>query len=172
MCVQFGALDDNLTPVLEEIEFYQITLTTDDNADVLAERSLANFFIEDNDGKVLLNMYVSIRMTNIACFIIYQHLAMYMYMYVNAEQKQQSLTIVFTHRCNYSHCYAHHHNYGRYDSNRCVYSTEGHSVWTDERTKIHSHCELGNYVYGNKVFFWHVHACVSSYQAKSFLIKI
>ena len=44
MCVQFGALDDNLTPVLEEIEFYQITLTTDDNADVLAERSLANFF--------------------------------------------------------------------------------------------------------------------------------
>ena len=54
MCAQFGALDDNLAPVLEDIEFYQISLTTDDNADVSPELALTNVFIEDNDGKFLL----------------------------------------------------------------------------------------------------------------------
>ena len=54
VCAQFGASDDNINPVLEDTEFYQILLTTDDNADVLPERALTNVFIEDNDGKLFL----------------------------------------------------------------------------------------------------------------------
>ena len=53
VCAQFGALDDDLAPVLEDTEFYQ---TTDDNADVSPELALTNVFIEDNDGK--LSLYV------------------------------------------------------------------------------------------------------------------
>ena len=52
VCVQFGAVDDIIVPVIEDIEFYQISLTTTDNiAQVLQELSVANVFIEDNDGK-------------------------------------------------------------------------------------------------------------------------
>ena len=47
---QYGAVDDNLLPILEDIEFYQISLTSDDNADVIPEHSVALIFIEDNDG--------------------------------------------------------------------------------------------------------------------------
>ena len=47
---QYGSVDDNLSPILEGIEFYQISLTSDDNADVIPERSIAMIFIEDNDG--------------------------------------------------------------------------------------------------------------------------
>ena len=54
MCAPFRALDDDLAPILEDIEFYQISLTTDDNADVSPELALTNVFIEDNDGKLLL----------------------------------------------------------------------------------------------------------------------
>ena len=55
MCVQFGAIDDDIiAPLLEDIEFYQITLTTADNADIDPDLSIANVFIEDSDGKLFL----------------------------------------------------------------------------------------------------------------------
>ena len=168
VCVQFGSLDDNLAPILEEIEFYQITLTTDDSADVLAERSLADFFIEDNDGKVLLNMYVSIRMTKIAHFIIYQHLAMYVYIYVNAEQGNKAsllflptgatiaivmptITIVED----------------MTPIDVCIVLRDIQSGLMRE-LRYTLTVNLGTACMSVK-FFWHVHACVSSYQAKSFL---
>ena len=49
-CVEFGALDDNLDPILEDVEFYQVSLTSDDNADILPDFSVADIFIIDNDG--------------------------------------------------------------------------------------------------------------------------
>ena len=60
VCRNFGTLDDNTDPILEDVEFYQIQLTTDDDNAVVAEnRSIANIFIEDNDGQffvlILLN---------------------------------------------------------------------------------------------------------------------
>ena len=48
-CVEFGSVDDNLEPILEDVEFYQISLTTDDNAGILPELSVADIFIIDND---------------------------------------------------------------------------------------------------------------------------
>ena len=53
---QYGAVDDNLSPILEDIEFYQISLTSDDNADVIPEHSVALIFIEDNDGMFIICM--------------------------------------------------------------------------------------------------------------------
>ena len=50
VCGEFGSLDDNTDPILEDVEFYQILLTSDDNAVVAENRSIANIFIEDNDG--------------------------------------------------------------------------------------------------------------------------
>ena len=51
VCGEFGSLDDNTDPILEDLEFYQIQLTTFDSTAVVAEnRSIANIFIEDNDG--------------------------------------------------------------------------------------------------------------------------
>ena len=50
VCGMFGSVDDAIEPILEEVEFYQIALTTDDSADVVPDRSIANIFIEDNDG--------------------------------------------------------------------------------------------------------------------------
>lgn len=47
---QYGSVDDNLAPILEDIEFYQISLTSGDSADIIPERAIANIFIEDNDG--------------------------------------------------------------------------------------------------------------------------
>ena len=49
-CAMFGAIDDNLNPILEEIEFYQISLTTGDNADIEPNQSVADILIIDNDG--------------------------------------------------------------------------------------------------------------------------
>ena len=51
VCGMFGSLDDNIAPILEDVEFYQIELTTADTAEIMAGRSIANIFIEDNDGK-------------------------------------------------------------------------------------------------------------------------
>lgn len=50
-CTQYGSVDDNPSPILEDVEFYQISLTSDDAADVIPELAIANIFIEDNDGK-------------------------------------------------------------------------------------------------------------------------
>ena len=50
VCVEFGAVDDNLAPILEDTEFYQVVLSTDDDAIVIPELSTANIFIFDNDG--------------------------------------------------------------------------------------------------------------------------
>ena len=50
---EYGSVDDNLSPILEDIEFYQISLTSDGNADVIPEHSVALIFIEDNDGKFI-----------------------------------------------------------------------------------------------------------------------
>ena len=50
VCVMFGAIDDNLNPILEDTEFYQISLTTVDNADIEPSQSVADIFIIDNDG--------------------------------------------------------------------------------------------------------------------------
>lgn len=52
-CEEFGAVDDNTDPVLEGIEFYQIEVTTLDNADIEPGREIATIFIEDNDGWIL-----------------------------------------------------------------------------------------------------------------------
>ena len=48
-CAMFGAIDDNLNPILEDTEFYQISLTVD-NADIEPSQSVADIFIIDNDG--------------------------------------------------------------------------------------------------------------------------
>lgn len=53
-CTQYGSVDDNLSPILEDVEFYQISLTSDDDADVIPELAIASIFIEDNDGKISL----------------------------------------------------------------------------------------------------------------------
>ena len=50
VCAMFGAIDDNLDPILEDIEFYQISLTTGDNADIEPNQSVADILIIDNDG--------------------------------------------------------------------------------------------------------------------------
>ena len=50
-CGMFGSLDDNDAPILEELEFYQITLTVGDTAVVEPGSSVADIFIEDNDGQ-------------------------------------------------------------------------------------------------------------------------
>ena len=50
VCVRFGVIDDIRNPLIEDIEFYQISLTADDGVQVLQELSVANVFIEDNDG--------------------------------------------------------------------------------------------------------------------------
>ena len=57
-CVEFGALDDNLDPILEDVEFYQLSLTTDDNADIIPELSVADIFIIDNDGIYVEAYYI------------------------------------------------------------------------------------------------------------------
>ena len=51
VCAMFGAIDDNLNPILEDIEFYQISLTTGDNADIETNQSVADILIIDNDGE-------------------------------------------------------------------------------------------------------------------------
>ena len=51
VCMRIGAIDDEL---IEDIEFYQISLTSDDSAEVVQELSVANVFIEDNDGKLII----------------------------------------------------------------------------------------------------------------------
>ena len=51
---EYRAVDDNLSPILEDIEFYQISLTSDGNADVIPEHSVALIFIEDSDGKFMM----------------------------------------------------------------------------------------------------------------------
>ena len=50
VCVRMEVIDDTL---IEDIEFYQISLTSDDSAEVVQELSVANVFIEDNDGKLI-----------------------------------------------------------------------------------------------------------------------
>ena len=50
MCENFGAIDDNLQPVLEGIEFYQLRLSTQDDAVIETGLETATIFIEDNDG--------------------------------------------------------------------------------------------------------------------------
>ena len=51
---EYGSVDDNLAPILEDIEFYQISLSSDDSADVDPDRSIAMIFIEDNDGMFVI----------------------------------------------------------------------------------------------------------------------
>ena len=51
-CGMFGSVDDNGAEVLEELEFYQISLSTSDAAIIAPGRSVANIFIEDNDGRL------------------------------------------------------------------------------------------------------------------------
>ena len=51
VCMRIGVLDDEL---IEDIEFYQISLTSDDSAEVVQELSVANVFIEDNNGKLII----------------------------------------------------------------------------------------------------------------------
>ena len=53
VCASFGANDDIVGEVLEDLEFYQISLTTpEENAVVDPALSLANVFIRDNDGRL------------------------------------------------------------------------------------------------------------------------
>ena len=49
-CAMFGATDDNLRPVLEDIEFYQVSLSSTDSVDFEPGMDVADIFIEDNDG--------------------------------------------------------------------------------------------------------------------------
>ena len=51
-CEDFGAADDNVFPgtFLEDIEFYQVQLSTQDNAFIEPGLQRATIFIEDNDG--------------------------------------------------------------------------------------------------------------------------
>ena len=50
VCASVRALDEH---VIEDLEFYQISLSSSDVADIVPELSLANVFIMDNDGKLL-----------------------------------------------------------------------------------------------------------------------
>ena len=55
VCASFGTIDDTIIvgKVLEDLEFYQISLTTpEENAVVDPALSLANVFIRDNDGRL------------------------------------------------------------------------------------------------------------------------
>ena len=53
VCASFGAFDDIVGEVLEDLEFYQISLTTpEDDAVVDPALSLAIVFIRDNDGRL------------------------------------------------------------------------------------------------------------------------
>ena len=53
VCESFGAVNDVVGQVLEDLEFYQISLTTpEDDAVVDPALSLANVFIRDNDGRL------------------------------------------------------------------------------------------------------------------------
>ena len=56
VCVPFGTIDDNDSPILEDIEFYQVSLSTNDNVDIVPELEIANVFIEDGDG--MLNWFM------------------------------------------------------------------------------------------------------------------
>ena len=58
VCAMFGAIDDNLNPILEDIEFYQISLTTVDNADIEPSQSVADILIIDNDGEFFSQVFV------------------------------------------------------------------------------------------------------------------
>ena len=51
-CGMFGSVDDNDAEILEELEFYQISLSTNDIAIIATGLSVANIFIEDNDGRL------------------------------------------------------------------------------------------------------------------------
>ena len=50
VCASVRALDEH---VIEDLEFYQISLSSSDVADIVPELSLANVFIMDNDGKLI-----------------------------------------------------------------------------------------------------------------------
>ena len=58
-CVEFGALDDILDPILEDVEFYKVSLTTDNNANIIPELSVADIFIIDNDGMLRHTIYMA-----------------------------------------------------------------------------------------------------------------
>ena len=51
-CGMFGSVNDNGAAVLEDLEFYQISLSTNDIVIIAPGRSVANIFIEDNDGRL------------------------------------------------------------------------------------------------------------------------
>ena len=48
--VTVATIDDLFGDILEDIELFQVILTSNDDADVRPEQSLANIFIIDNDG--------------------------------------------------------------------------------------------------------------------------
>ena len=50
-CTTFIIIDDNIFPTLVEAdEFFVVTLTSNDNVDVILGESSANITIQDNDG--------------------------------------------------------------------------------------------------------------------------
>ena len=51
VCVNFVIVDDNLPPTLaEDDEYFLVSLSTNDNADVIPEQATATVIIQDNDG--------------------------------------------------------------------------------------------------------------------------
>ena len=85
VCREFGTVDDNIDPILEDVEFYQILLTSDDNAVVAENRSVANIFIEDNDGQFFVLLVLNSNTLSVGIITIeetqcqYQKFLQFMY---------------------------------------------------------------------------------------------
>ena len=51
VCASFVIVDDNLPPtVAEDDEYFLVSLSTSDNADIIPEQTTARVVIRDNDG--------------------------------------------------------------------------------------------------------------------------
>ena len=50
-CADFIIVDDNIPPIIaEDDEYFVVSLTSNDNVDVIADQSTARVVIHDNDG--------------------------------------------------------------------------------------------------------------------------
>jgi len=61
VCGSFISIDENAefqTVIVEDVEFFEVTLTSSDSVIIVQELSQARVFIIDNDGKFIHTLFV------------------------------------------------------------------------------------------------------------------